>query len=324
MPPTVTVRNLSDHTFKECTLGEVGALVKGPGLVWVDVLDPDQATMDAVAKQVDIPPLAIEDMLEEQTRPKIDLYPDLLFFVWVVGAPEDPDHPVRTLDFNDVSFVVQDHLVVTTRRAAVVAIDDLHADKIHLASASPAWLVHTILDRSTDDLLDAVDEASDKLDDLENQVMETADPGQLQTLYKIKRQLLTLRKIVQGERDVVREIARAESWVGQESYMYYQDVGDHLARIADEVDTYFDVATGIMDIYLSAQNNRMNEIMKQLTVVATIFMPLTLMSGIYGMNLIPGMWPRPVYDPWGFAAVCATMLAIAVAMLWWFRRKKWW
>jgi magnesium transporter len=100
-------------------------------------------------------------------------------------------------------------------------------------------------------------------------------------------------------------------------------VGDHLARVEDSIETAREVAAAVMDIHLSVQSNRMNEIMKQLTVVATIFMPLTLISGIYGMNLLRGMWPRPL-AVWSFAAVVLGMVAIALAMALYFRRKNWW
>ena len=129
--------------------------------------------------------------------------------------------------------------------------------------------------------------------------------------------------VVQGERDIIRELSRAEAWIGPDAYVYYQDVGDNIARVADEVDTYLDVASGIMDIYLSAQGNKLNQIMKQLTVVATIFMPLSLVTGIYGMNLIRGMWPGPE-DVWGFSAVMGTMVVMTVGMVVWFKKKQWW
>jgi magnesium transporter len=122
---------------------------------------------------------------------------------------------------------------------------------------------------------------------------------------------------------VIRGVARARDVVSEDAYRYFQDVGDHLARVQDSIETYQDVAASVMDVYLSAQNNRMNQIMKQLTVVATIFMPLTLLSGIYGMNLIRGMWPAPE-TVWSFAAVVGSMVAIAGGMAAYFRRKNWW
>ena len=111
-----------------------------------------------------------------------------------------------------------------------------------------------------------------------------------------------LHRIVAPERDVIRGVARERDVVSDDAYRYFQDVGDHLSRVQDSIETYQDVAASVMDVYLSAQNNRMNEIMKQLTVVATIFMPLTLLSGIYGMNLLRGMWPPPEAW-WSFSLV---------------------
>jgi len=234
-------------------------------------MEPDKATMDGLAAQLPLPDLAIEDSLQVETRPKLDSYPDLLYFAWIVPHPDDPTVPLRSLEFTDVSFFMTGNAVITTRPGPVRAIDQLLRGEIAVSNPKPSWLVHAILDRTTDDLMDTVDSGSDKLDDLENKVVEKADQSQIQVLYAIKRPAPAAAPRRPGERDVIRELARQEAWVGRDAYMYYQDVGDHLARISDEVDTYFDVSTGIMDIYLSAQNNRMNEIMKQLTAVATIF-----------------------------------------------------
>jgi magnesium transporter len=122
---------------------------------------------------------------------------------------------------------------------------------------------------------------------------------------------------------MLRGLARTSDVVSEDAYRYFQDVGDHLARALDSIETYQDVAASVMDIYLSAQSNRMNEIMKQLTVVATIFMPLTLISGIYGMNLLRSMWPAPE-DKLSFVVVVGVMVVIAAFMARWFKQKKWW
>jgi magnesium transporter len=134
---------------------------------------------------------------------------------------------------------------------------------------------------------------------------------------------MQLHRVVGPSRDILRGLVRERSMIGEEVYRYFQDVGDHLARVDDSIETYRDVGAAAMDIYLSAQSNRMNEIMKQLTVVATIFMPLTLISGIYGMNVLRGMWP-PVMAWWSFPMIIAVMLAISVGMALYFRRRKWW
>jgi magnesium transporter len=323
MAATITVRRTADHRFADAGIGDIQAATAAGDLVWIDIAEPTAKALGKLVEQVPLPPLVVEDMIHPQIRPKIDEYPDLLFFIWIVPNPADEAHPVKTLTYAELCVVVRKGLVITTHQGPVKAIGDLLNGAISVSSPDAVWLVHAILDRSTDDLMTTIDTGATRLDELEDEVLQRAEQTQLEILYEVKRNLLELRKVVQGERDVVRELARSEEWVGREAYMYYQDVADHLARIADEVDIYFDVATGIMDIYLSAQNNRMNEIMKQLTVVATIFMPLTLLSGIYGMNLIRGMWPQPE-QWWSFAAVVGSMLVIAAGMLWYFRRRKWW
>ncbi|TLM89310.1 MAG: magnesium transporter CorA family protein, partial [Actinobacteria bacterium] len=191
------------------------------------------------------------------------------------------------------------------------------------AHAGPDWVLHAVVDRLVDGVLPIVDELGDQLDDIEDAMLGEPRKTDLERLYRVRRQLVHMHRIVAPERDIVRGLARERNVVSEEAYRYFQDVGDHLARVEDSIETYRDVGAGVMDIYLSAQSNRMNEIMKQLTVVATIFMPLTLLSGIYGMNVIRGMWPS-VEGYWSFSLVVGSMIVIAACMSWYFRRKNWW
>jgi len=168
-----------------------------------------------------------------------------------------------------------------------------------------------------------VDLVGEELDRIENELLAKVKDEQLQDLYKAKRVMLSLHKVVGPERDVLRAMSRHDQLVSQEAYLYLQDVGDHVARISDAIDTYRDVASSVMDIYLSAISNRLNVVMKQLTVVATIFMPLTLISGVYGMNLTKTMWPAPEWA-WSFPAVIASFAVITIGMLFVFKRRGWW
>ena len=187
----------------------------------------------------------------------------------------------------------------------------------------PDWTLHSIIDQLVDSTLPLVDHVGEELEAVEERMLDAPRQEDLLHLHRLRRQLLRLHRIVAPERDVIRGVARERDVVSEDAFRYFQDVGDHLARLQDSIETYQDVAASVMDIYLSAQNNRMNEIMKQLTVVATIFMPLTLLSGIYGMNLLGGMWPEPMWQ-WSFALVVGSMVAIAAAMGVYFRKKNWW
>jgi magnesium transporter len=287
--------------------------------VWIDVIEPDQASLESVSKRFPLPPLAMEDCLHFPQRPKIDTYSELTFLIWLLPQMLIGDGvDAQELDV----FLGEEHLI-TIHRADSSALDRVMAHADAYLARGVEWTLHAILDAAVDEVFPLVDALSDELEQLENVMLSDARPEYLQRLYTAKRSLVRLHKIVSPERDVVRGLARLEAFVEPDAYMYFQDVGDHLARLADQIDTYRDVASGTMDIYLSSQSNRMNGIMKQLTVVATIFMPLTLISGIYGMNVVKGMWP-PVGAWWSFGLVILSMVGISVWMVLFFRRKEWW
>lgn len=289
------------------------------GNVWVDVLEPDQRSLDALQSIFGLHPLAVEDALHFPQRPKLDTYGSTFFLVWVVPRLVSDDG----ITYDEVDMFVGSDFLITSHLGPVPAVDELADTADRVLPRGPEWTLHSLLDRAVDCTFPALDYVSETLESIEDSLLERADRSQLQRLYAMKRVLLSLHKVIGPERDALRTMARQTELVSQEAYLYFEDVGDHLARVADAVDTYRDVASGAMDIYLSAVNNRMNEIMKQLTVVATIFMPLTLISGIYGMNVTQGMWP-PVRAVWSFGAVMASMALIVVGMLWFFRRRNWW
>lgn len=317
MPGRVVARWIEDGVLRQ---GGLDALPDGAvGPAWVDVTDPDETALAAVSGRFPLPPLAVEDCLHFPQRPKLDVYPELSFVIWLLPHTRDGDG----IDTSELDvFLGREHLV-TVHRGAIPALDRVAEHAAAYLPRGVEWTLHAILDGAVDAVFPVVEELSDELEELEDVMLTDARPEQLQRLYSAKRALVWLHKIVGPERDVIRGLARLEAFVEPEAYMYFQDIGDHLARVADQVDTYREVASGTMDIYLSAQSNRMNQIMKQLTVIATIFMPLTLISGIYGMNLLSGMWPPPDAG-YSFAGVVVSMVLIAAGMLVYFRRKEWW
>lgn len=293
---------------------------------WVDVTDPDEQGLRLVGDRFGLHPLEVEDVLHKQHRPKLDLFPDRLHMVWI--APQQ--RPGGRFDFAELDVVIGRGHLITAHFGTMPAIDLETSDGIESFSRGPDWVLHGIIDRLVDDVLPVVDHLGEQLDDIEEVVIVDPQPESLRQLHALRRGLVEVHRVVAPERDVLRALARERSVISEDAYRYFQDVGDHLARVDDAIETYRDVAASVMDIYLSAQSNRMNQIMKQLTVVATIFMPLTLISGIYGMNVSVldrgegvGMWPPPA-AAWSFWLVISLMLAIGLAMVWYFRRKEWW
>jgi len=315
----VIVRWIEDGRLHVGSAADLDRAKAGGDTVWVDVREPDAGILAVLQKAFGLHPLAMEDCTHFPQRVKIDLYPEAAFIVWVFPqpGPEDAFHAV------EVDVFLGDRFLITSHREDVPVIDEVGADAADALARGADWLLHQLLDRGVDRIFPLVDGLSDRLDDIENVLLDDPAQTDLQQLYAIKRSLVQLYRIVGGERDVLRSLSRRERLISQDAYLYFQDVGDHLARVVDTIDTYRDVASGAMDIYLSAVNNRLNDVMKRLTVVATIFMPLTLISGIYGMNVTVGMWP-PITERWSFWVVAGSMVAIVAGMLTYFKRRHWW
>jgi len=316
---TVTVRWVVGEALKTGGLADIEQARATGATVWVDVSEPDEETVRALAAAFPLHPLAVEDTLHFPQRPKLDTYAENLFLVWV--APQvGPDNSLAT---SELDVFLGPKYLITSHHNHIQAITDVAEDACGVLARGAEWTLHSILDRSVDDMFPLVDMVGEELDRIEDDLLANARDGQLQELYSVKRIMLNLHKVVEPERDVLRALARHDEFVSPEAYLFFQDVGDHVARVSDAIDTYRDVASSVMDIYLSAISNRLNVVMKQLTIVATIFMPLTLITGIYGMNLTKSMWPSPDWA-FSFAAVMGSMVVIVIGMLYVFKRRGWW
>lgn len=286
---------------------------------WIDVRDPDSEAIESLSCLSDLHPLTVEDVLHRQSRPKIDIFDNGVFLSWLTPTPCD-DGALGTVELDAY---LASNVLVTFRQTSDELTRTAIADAVRAGSKDPAWLLHGVLDRLVDTLIPLVEENSDRIDALEESLLVSAEGADLVALYGVRRRLVTLRRLVTPAREVIRALARESEQTEHGSFWYFQDVADHLSQIEDAIETDREVAAAVMDIYLSAQSNRTNDIMRQLTVVATIFMPLTLITGIYGMNLLGGMWP-PVTAGWSFTVVVVAMIALAVGMIAYFRRKNWW
>jgi magnesium transporter len=264
--------------------------------------------------------LALEDVRHPQLRPKIDAYGSWIFLAWL--TPRRPREGDISADELDV--FISKNTLITLHDSPCCGVDAVGTDLSRSMQSGPDWLLHAIVDRLVDDTLPLIDNLGERLETIEDAMLDVS-PRQddLRALHRVRRQLVKLHRIVAPERDILRGLSRESDIVSEEAYRYFQDIGDHVSRALDAIETYQDVGASVMDVYLSAQGNRMNEIMKQLTVVATIFMPLTLISGIYGMNVLGGMWPSPT-APLSFVVVVASLVVIAIALAVYFRKRNWW
>lgn len=316
MAATVTVRWMADGALRTGGIDDI-ATARAAGTVWVDVVEPDEPALKALGTTFGLHPLAIEDCLHFPQRPKVDSYDTGPFIVWV--TPHDV--VVDGLNLAELDVFLGKDFLVTSHWEEIAAVTEVAKEADCVLPRGPAWLLHAILDRSVDAIFPLVDRVGDDLDTLEDELLQSPDSHELQRLYAAKRLLIQLHKVLGPERDALRALAREEAYVSQDAYLYFQDVGDHLARVSDTVDTYRDVASGVMDIYLSSVSNRLNVVMKKLTVVATIFMPGTLIVGFYGMNFRE--FPELAWPLGSFYAL-ALSVVVTGGMLIWFKRSKWW
>ena len=288
--------------------------------VWADLTKPTPELIEQFRERFDLHPLVVEDFLHTQKRSKLDIYPAGVFMTWLTPRRRRGDGVV----VDELDIMLGAGYLITSHATDMAAIDAVASESERSLRSGADWTLHSIIDLLVNSTLPLIDMIGEELYAIEEAMLDS-NPRQedLRKLHQVRRQLVRLHRIVAPERDVLHALARARDIVSEEAYRYFLDVSDHVARVLDSIETYQDVGASVMDLYLSAQNNRMNAIMKQLTVVATIFMPLTLISGIYGTNLLKGMWPSPD-AAWSFAAVIGSMGVLAITMALYFRKKNWW
>ena len=298
----------------------VERLLAGAEFFWLDLYQPVTGDFEILSDVFKFHPLAIEDSEHFGQRAKIDDYDDFAFLV-VYGAVPDEDRLVEVHCFYSERFLV------TVHRDDCPAFTEVRRryEKRGAPITHPSLLLYRIVDALVDSFFPILAEFDDRIDELEDAIFAKADDTQLQELFQMKRLLVGLRKAITPQRDT---FARLMGGVAElpgltdEDERYFRDVYDHLIRISDLIDSYRDLLTGAMDVYLSTVSNRLNSVMKQLTIIATVFLPLSWVTGFFGQNFgwmvaHIGRWETFV----GFG-VGTELLALA-ALLVYFKRRGW-
>jgi magnesium transporter len=287
---------------------------------WLDLHGAEAGDEAMLEELFGFHPLALEDAEHFGQRPKLDEYDDFLMLV-AYGANMDADGLV------EVHCFLSGQYLVTVHRDDCPTFEEMRtrAAREHLPPAKGALLLHSVLDALVDSFFPALAQLDDRIDELENGVLRRPDDAQLQEIFRLKRRLITWRKVITPQRDLLARLVTGVVSIPDmtpDMERYYRDLYDHLIRISDLVDSYRDLLTGAMDVYLSTVSNRLNEVMKRLTIVATIFMPLTWITGFFGMNfgrLVLSVTGWPAFLIFGLG----TQLATVLVMLWLFRRQGW-
>jgi len=310
-----------DASVRSVSLAEAQeALRTQRGHVWVDFEDESEPAVTEALAPFGVHPLVIEDMVVQVNRPKLDDYGD---YVYVVVHSARWDSSQERPSLREVDIVVGERWIVTyhdgeTRSVAAAA--EMLPRRPSLLCKSPAQLMHFLLDVLVDHYLPLVDQLTEELDKLEEDVFDDSSQAMHARILRLKRGISALRRIVGPQRDTILSLTRDElRAVPAELRPYLRDVYDRLARVADMLDSFRDETASVLELHLSAVSNRMNNVIKRLTVIATIGLPLTVVTSYYGMN-----FKLPEYD-WAYSEWYALGLMVATALGTWLylRFRRW-
>lgn len=294
-----------------------------PTVSWINIDGLHDVTIfEKLGKQFEIHALLLEDILNTQQRPKMDEADDRIL---VILKMLRFDESTKTVLIEQVSFILGPGFVISFQETIGDVFDPIR-DRIRkgkgkIRKRGADYLLYALLDAVVDNYFIILEKVGDRIETLEQELIVNPTEDTLHRIYSLKREMIFLRRNIWPLRELAANLDRSESELIQESTgLYLRDVYDHTIQVIDTVEGYRDIVSGMLDLYLSSTSHRMNKVMQVLTITATIFIPLTFVAGIYGMNFenMPELkWK------YGYAAIWALMLFILVSMLIYFKRKKW-
>ncbi|MGE5855523.1 MAG: magnesium/cobalt transporter CorA [Syntrophaceae bacterium] len=322
----ITVVDYAEEHFEQREIDAVEELSPycgKPTVTWVDVVGiHDPHVIEQIGGQFNIHPLLMEDIMNTTQRPKID---DLGQYICLIVKLISFDEKTMDLRIEQLSLVFNDDFVLSFQESES-GISKPVRERIRnglgrIRARGTDYLVYTLMDAVVDHYFVVMEQMGEKIDGLEDDVVANPRRETLRAVRQLRDEILLMRRSVWPLREVISLLERAESpLVDKTTAIYFRDVYEHTIQVMDTVDTYRDILSGMFDIYLSSSSNRLNEVMKMLTIIATVFMPLTFLAGVYGMNFehMPELkWYYGYFMLWG------VMIAIALTMLAYFRRRKW-
>ncbi|MGQ0615323.1 MAG: magnesium/cobalt transporter CorA [Planctomycetaceae bacterium] len=325
VPPKIHVVRYEASLIEEFDVTDAAAvagLLRPATTAWIDVQGiGDEAVLRGLADLFQVHPLALEDVVNVPQLPKLEEYDE---HVLILASMARPDQPERT-DLEQVSLFVGKGYVLTFQDTYGDVLDPVRI-RLRLGAgpmrkSGPDYLAYALLDTMVDAYFPILETVGNRLEELEERVLGRPEPRCLAELNEIRRHLVRLRRAIWPQRDAVNRMVRDENeFLGESARLYLRDTHDHCVQCAEVVEGYREIAGGLFNTYLSAVSNRTNEIMKVLTIMSSIFIPLTFVAGIYGMNFVhmPELYAR-----WAYPALLLLMSAIAIVMLLWFRRRGW-
>ena len=291
--------------------------------VWADVAEPTEADAAVLRDVFGLHELAVEAAVQRETQPKVESYGRYLYIVLHGINFQAAEHKFET---HETDFFLAANFLVTIhdgQRRSIAHVAELCTRAHHILSEGPVGLLHRIVDTMVDHYRPEVDELEERLDAIEKQVIE--DPGEALTgdILAVKNDITTLRRIVIPQRDVVGRLSRREfDLIGQEMAYRFRDVYDQFVRMADDSIVFQDRVTGILDAYLASVSNRLANTSRLLAVIAALFGPMTVITGLFGMNVpLPTLLGSPQYQFW---EIIGMMVVSSAILFTWFKKSGWW
>lgn len=299
------------------------SIVETDTITWINVDGLHRVeVIERLGVALGLHPLVLEDILNTHQRPKVE---DLETRLFLVLRMLTYDATADEIIDEQVSLVLGPHFVLSFQERPGDVFDGvrgrIRGARGRLRKRGSDYLTYALLDAIVDGYFPVLDRLSQRMEDLEDELIADPTPQTLHGIYDLRRDLLALERAVRPAREVVSELLRMESdLVLEETVVFLRDVYDHALQVLDSAETLREITTNMLDTYLSSVSNRMNEVMKVLTIIATIFIPLGFLAGVYGMNF-QNMPELAV--PWAYFVVIGTMALIGVGMLLFFRRRRW-
>jgi len=322
----ITIVDYNEEQFQEKevkTVKECCPYKEKPTITWINIDGVHEVKIiEELGKIYNFHPLILEDIVDTDQRPKIKDFGDYIFIILKMHYYDKENNEIK---IEQVSLIFGKNYVISFQEREGDVFDSIR-ERIRnnigrIRKARADYLIYALMDAIIDNYFTILEKLGEETEDLEAKVIKDPVPANLQIIYKLKSELIFLRKSVWPLREVISFLEKGESPLVLESTnIYLRDVYGHTIQVMDTVETLRDIISGIRDIYLSSVSNKMNEIMKVLTIIATIFIPLTFIAGVYGMNF---QYMPELKWVWAYPLILSVMLIIGVVMVIFFKRRKW-
>ncbi len=302
---------------------ECAGLCRSSDVVWINVEGiHDTETIEKIGELFHTHPLTIEDIVNTMQRPKFEDFDSYIFIVLKMLSYSDID---TGMEIEQVCLILGENYVITFQEKPGDVFDTvrerIRGSKGRIRKVGADYLAYALTDAVVDSYFLILETLGDQIEEVENRVVLNPEPDTISDIHRFKRAMLLMRRTVWPLREEIALLEKSGSdLIKEPTALFFRNLYDHTIQVIDTVESYRDIISGMHDTYLSSVNNRMNAVMKILTILATIFIPLTFITGIYGMNF---RHMPELYWEWGYYAALGLMLIIAMTMLAYFRKKKW-